>query len=143
MAGENDGDRLTAHDVRPHRDEAAPERVAEGLGASDQQQSRTIHSYSLSRMSKATSVKAVVWLHDAEQAFARLQFDTIVGKEPLKVWDYPWGPVLNIPFHFDAYADVVDILRNEGPVQLTYCVDAGYARLSTGDEAVGEGETAI
>jgi hypothetical protein len=143
MAGEHERDRITTHDIRPHRNEAAPELSAANLGATDEQQNKVILGYSLSRMSKATSVKAVIWLYDDNHAFARLQFDTIVGKEPLKVWEYPWGPVLNVPFHHDAYRDVVDILRNENPVHLTFHIDAGYARLSTGDEPAGDGEIAI
>jgi|ETNmetMinimDraft_26_1059896.scaffolds.fasta_scaffold10479_4 hypothetical protein len=143
MAGEHEHDRITTHDIRPHRTEAPPDLLAASLGATGEQQNKEVQRYSLSRISKASSVKAVIWLYDDENAFARLQFDTIVGKERLKVWQYPWGLVLNVPFHHDAYQDVVDILRNESPVHLTFHLDDGYARLSTGDEPAGEGEIAI
>lgn len=128
---------------RPARIEVDPADLEPTMGDPDVQQSLEIHRYSLARMSKATAVKAVIWLYGEDHAIARLEFDGILGTKPLVVWQYPWGPVLNIPYHYEAYADVVDILRNEAPLHLTFHINAGYARVCSGDEPVGEMETAI
>ena len=59
MAGEHEHDRITTHDIRPHRTEAPPDLLAASLGATGEQQNKEVQRYSLSRISKASSVKAV------------------------------------------------------------------------------------
>ena len=61
--------------------------------------------------------------------------------EKLIVQDYGGGlKILWVFYPIQAFADVVDILRNEKPVHLTYEKTVGYARIETGMEPVGEGE---
>ncbi len=141
--GDGKPDYVIMPDGRPARIEIDPADLEPTMGDPSVQQSVEIHHYSLHRMSKATAVKAVIWLYGETHSIARLEFDTILGTKPLVVWQRPWGAILNIPYHYDAYADVVDILRNEAPLHLTFHINSGYARVSSGEEPVGEMETAI
>jgi len=46
----------------------------------------------------------------------------------------------NVYYKSDKYYNVIDLLRNEGPLYFFYNLDTGHSYLTTGDEPVGEGE---
>ena len=50
------------------------------------------------------------------------------------------GSAVNLSFPISAYAEVVDLLRNEGPVFLYFDKKTGKGMLTTLAEPVGEGE---
>ena len=52
------------------------------------------------------------------------------------------GSAVNLSFPISAYAEVVDLLRNEGPVFLYFDNSTGKGMLTTLAEPVGEGEGA-
>ena len=106
------------------------------------QESKEITSYRLSRMTNYANVRGVIWLYSGDEAFARLEFRATSVPKKLTVQDYGGGKeVLWVYYPIEAFADVVDILRNEKPVYLTYEKTSGYARVETGDEPTGEGES--
>lgn len=106
------------------------------------QEFQTIDKYSLSRLTNFSNVRAVIWLFSGGKTVARLEFRATDVPTKLTVHQYPTGEVLWIYFPIEAYPDIVDLLRHEGPVILTYDKQVGYARLETGEEPVGEGENA-
>ena len=108
------------------------------------QENTLIKSYSLSRMTNFSNVRGVIWLYNEMDApFARLAFYASNTPTNLIVQDYGDGEfILWAHYPIEAYPDVIDILRNEEPVWLTYEKSMGYARVSSGQEPVGEGEDA-
>lgn len=102
------------------------------------QESKTIDKYSLSRMTNFSNTRAVIWLSAGGQWVARLEFRA--GDVPQKITTS--GGILQVYYPIEAYPDIVDMLRNESPVLLTYDLNMGYARLETGLEPVGELEKA-
>ncbi len=104
------------------------------------QEFKQIDKYDLSRMSNSGGLLATIWLHSKTTVIAKLEFrDTNVPKK-LKMQQYQWGTVPFIYYPIEAFPHIVDILRNEKPVWLTYSVSMGYARITTDAEPIGEGE---
>lgn len=102
------------------------------------QEFTTIDMYSLSRLTNFSNVRAVIWLFSGGKTVAPLEFRA--GDIPQKISSS--GGILQVYCPIEAYPDIVDMLRNETPVILTYDLNMGYARLETGAEPVGEGENA-
>ena len=50
------------------------------------------------------------------------------------------NPIFYVNYRYEAYADVIDLLRNEKPIKLFFRDDNFAAYITTGAEAVGEGE---
>ncbi len=109
------------------------------------QENVEIKSYSVSRMTNYSDVRAVIWLTDqSDQWFARLAFHETNVPKKLTVQNYggSMGEILWVYYPIEAFPDALDILRNEKPVSLTFEKTSGYARITTGLEPVGEGEDA-
>ena len=49
-------------------------------------------------------------------------------------------PMYYVRYHYDQFANVLDILRNEKPVKLFFRDDNMAAYITTSNEPVGEGE---
>jgi hypothetical protein len=106
------------------------------------EETKVISSYGLRRMTNFSATRAIIWLYSGDDGFARLAFlgPEVEVPKKLEVKDYEGREVLWIYYPIEAYRDVVDMLRNEKPVRLTYQKSAGYAHLDTGKEPVGEEE---
>ena len=52
----------------------------------------------------------------------------------------PGQDVFDVYYHMDAWAPIIDVLRNEKPVYFNYNDTANTAQMYTGKEPVGEGE---
>lgn len=100
------------------------------------QERHRIATYSLTRMTYPR-LGGVIWLRMEDRLLARLEF--LASDVPANLVVRPDG-VINVSYPLSAYADVVDMLRNEDPVYLTFSRGTGYAYLDTGHEPVGEGE---
>src|SRR5688500_15706499 len=103
------------------------------------QQSKQIDKYSLHRSTHYSgNVFAVIWLYSGEWPFARLQFLGDNFKHPVTTTQSGSATIIQVIYPLVALADIVDILRNEKPVSLTYALESGYARVESGKEPAGE-----
>jgi hypothetical protein len=103
------------------------------------QKSVEIKRYSLARLTNFSGVRAVIFLFDeSDNTIGRLEFRASSVPTQLNMsYGFP-----NLFYPIEAFADVVDILRNESPTYLVYEETIGYGRIITDAEAVGEGENA-
>lgn len=70
---------------------------------------------------------------------AQLRFQSR-GNTPNNITQKNGKNLYNVYFKSEKYYNVIDLLRNEGPLYFYYNLDTGHSYLTTGDEPVGEGE---
>jgi len=106
------------------------------------QESKEITSYTLSRMTNFTNIRAVINLYNTNAHFARLEFYPDAVPQKITVQDSGGVQIITAHYPIEAFPDIIDILRNEKPVKFVYEKIMGYARVETGKEPAGEGENA-
>jgi hypothetical protein len=78
-----------------------------------------------------------IWLKSANQFIGQLTFRP--NGSPLPP-DGMSGGQVNLYYHFDDFENVIDLLRNEKPMYLSYSAPGDENGIMTTPEPVGQGE---